>query len=140
MRRHYGQDVRERLNAYFGQSRPGQPRQPFDRGGQTRQGQPAARGRLAVSDSLSRSALVRGVKSQPSLREAAILLTGIHHPLLVEEEFAAFESLSLANSDLKALHATILDAHAEQREPSRADIGSRLSEQAGQKYWKLLTE
>lgn len=129
VRRHYGQDVRERLNAYFGQSRPGQPRQPFDRGGQARQGQAAARGRLAVSDSLSRSALVRGVKSQPSLREAAILLTGIHHPLLVEEEFAAFESLSLANSDLKALHATILNAHAEQREPSRADIGSRLSEQ-----------
>lgn len=126
VRRHYGQDMRERLNAYFGQARRGQPGQPFERGGQQRQERGAPKGRLAVSDSLARSALVRGVKAQPSLREAAILLTGVHHPVLVEEEFAAFETLSLANAELKALHAAILDAHADQREPTREDVRAKL--------------
>jgi DNA primase len=128
VRRHYGQDMRERLNAYFGQARRNQSGRHFERGGQAqRQDRNAPRGRLAVSDSLARSALVRGVKAQPSLREAAILLTGIHHPLLVEEEFAAFEGLSLANADLRVLHGAILDAHADQREPSRADVAAKLA-------------
>jgi DNA primase len=128
VRRHYGQDMRERLNAYFGQTRRNQSGQPFERGGKAqRQDKNAPKGRLAVSDSLARSALVRGVKAQPSLREAAILLTGIHHPLLVEEEFAAFEGLSLANADLRALHRAILDAHADQREPSRVDVTAKLA-------------
>jgi DNA primase len=128
VRRHYGQDIRERLNTYFGQARRIQSGQPFERGGQAqRRDRNAQKGRMAVSDSLARSALVRGVKAQPSLREAAILLTGIHHPLLVEEEFAAFEGLNLANADLKTLHRAVLDAHADQREPSRSDVAAKLA-------------
>jgi DNA primase len=124
VRRHYQQDMRERQNAFFGKPvRQGQQR---DGNYQQRPERGAARGRLAVSDSLARSALVRGVKAQPSLREAAILLIGINHPRLVEEVFGLFESLDLLNPELKALQAAILDAHADQREPSRADISTRL--------------
>ncbi|MGB8816308.1 MAG: DNA primase [Rhizobiaceae bacterium] len=129
VRRHYSQDMRERMNAYFGQAKRSQGGQPRERGGEgQRQDRTAPKGRLAVSDSLARSALVRGIKAQPSLREAAILLTCVYHPTLVEEEFAGFESLSLANAELKALHAAILDAHADQREPTRSHIAAKLAD------------
>ncbi len=126
VRRHYQQDMRDRQNAFFG--KPVRNAQGREKGGnfQQRPERGAARGRLAVSDSLAKSALVRGVKAQPSLREAMILLIGINHPRLVEEVFGLFESLDLLNPELKALQAAILDAHADQREPSRADISARL--------------
>lgn len=126
VRRHYGQDMRERQNAFFGQ--PSRTAKGRDKPGAypPRNERGAARGRLAVSDSLAKSALVRGVKAQPSLREAMILMIGVNHPRLVDEMFGLFESLDLANPDLKALQAAILDAHAEQREPARAEIAGRL--------------
>ncbi len=128
VRRHYQQDMRDRLASFFGsnnRSKGGQQRgekQPYQRG----PARGAAPVRLAVSDSLARSALVRGSVAQPSLREAAILLMAIHHPQLVEQDFASFEGLELIHPDLKLLQATVLDCLAEHIVADRAAVAAKL--------------
>ena len=59
VRRHYQQDMRERVNAFFGSARA--PRRDDRQGsrGPAGQGGSLAAGRLAVSDSLARSALFK---------------------------------------------------------------------------------
>ena len=130
VRRHYAQDMRERLNSFFGapQRRNDGNRRDQSSGGQGRGNRERALGRFAVSDQLARSALVQGVKAQPPMRETAILMTVVTHPSLAEEEFAAFESLGLANQDLKALHGAILDCLSEHAAPDRASVAAKLAD------------
>ena len=133
VRRHYAQDMRERLNSFFGSARA--PRQS---GGAGRRGSndpyqnqrdnvQRNSGRIAVSDTLTRSALVQGGRAQPSLRETAILMTVVTHPSLAEEEFAAFSGLELANPELKALHGAILDCLSEHAAPERSAVAQNLA-------------
>ena len=133
VRRHYGQDMRERLNSFFGSNRSTlQNRESGRRGGgdtyQNQRGNAVRNaGRIAVSDTLARSALVQGGRSHPSLRETAILMTVVAHPSLAEEEFAAFSSLDLANPELKALHGAILDCLSEHAAPDRDAVAANLA-------------
>jgi DNA primase len=131
VRRHYQQDIRERLSSYFGSNTRKQNQDGSNRNYQPRSERGKAQGRMAVSDSLARSALVRGSTAQPSLREAAILVAVINHPILAEEEFQSFSSLDLMNSELKALHNAILDCLADHAAPDRAHVLARL-ESVGQ--------
>ncbi|MCV0397631.1 MAG: DNA primase [Rhizobiaceae bacterium] len=116
LRRHYAQDMRERANAFFGaprrdgraQDRRGN-RPGTGHAGQGRPGQAA--GRLAVSDSLSRSALVRQTGALP-LRETTLVVALVNHPRLIGEHFDAVERLPLSHPDLRRLHAALLDALA----------------------------
>jgi DNA primase len=126
VRRHYQQDMRDRLASYFGSNKRKQNQESSNRNYQPRSDRGKAQGRLAVSDSLARSALVRGVKAQPSLREAAILVAVINHPILAEEEFNSFSGLDLLNPELKALHNAILDCLADHAAPDRAHVLARL--------------
>jgi DNA primase len=112
LRYHYQQEMRERVHAFFGaqRSRPGE-RDKRQGGGQwARSG--AAGGRIAVSESLARSAMVRRPGSLMPLREAVIVVALVNHPQLVEENFDQIESLDLSHSELRALHSAIIDAHA----------------------------
>src|SRR5690606_26859787 len=93
VRRHYGQDVRDRLHQFFQGSRPGGQRS-FERntrpggnrgGGQGRSGPGQRMGerpgeRVGISDRLARSALVSGHQSLPPLRESVLALTIVNHP------------------------------------------------------------
>jgi DNA primase len=126
VRRHYQQDMRERLASYFGSNTRKQNQDGSSRNYQPRSERGKAQGRMAVSDSLARSALVRGITAQPSLREAAILMTVINHPSLAEEEFTAFSGLDLLNPDLRSLHNAVLDCLADQVTPDRAAVLARL--------------
>ena len=145
VRRHYAQDMRDRLNSFFGSGR--QPQQHRDGGrrgkdgNQNRQRGNGARnsGRIAVSDTLARSALVQGGRAQPSLRETAILMTVVTHPSLAEEEFAVFTNMDLANPDLKALHGAILDCLAENAAPDRDAVLAHLAAK-GQENILLVAE
>lgn len=115
VRRHYAQDLRDRVQSFFGSTRqPGrQQRGGFSprQGGQ--QGRPgAASGRLAVSESLARSALVKQTAGLMPLRETVIIVALVNHPVLIDEQFDAVEKLSLANADLRRLHSALLDALA----------------------------
>ena len=123
MRYHYQQEMRDRVHAFFGAQRgrpfdkqrtgPGErdKRDSAGQGGQWARGGAAA-GRLAVSESLARSALVKRAGSVMPLREAAIVVALVNHPQLVDENFDQIESLDLGHSELKALHLALIDAHA----------------------------
>ncbi|MEO9340091.1 DNA primase [Mesorhizobium sp. SB112] len=123
LRFHYQQDMRERVQAFFGSQRGFSPKkgQGFEKktqGGQFARGGQAA-GRLAVSESLSRSAMVKRAGVLMPLRETAIVVTLINHPTLIDEYFDLVETLDLSNPGLRQLHAAFIDAvahHARDRQ------------------------
>jgi DNA primase len=133
LRYHYSQDMRERVKTFFAPVQ--QPRQgPRDGPGQRGQGgqwsRHATGGRTAITDSLSRSAMIRRPGDSMSVREAAIVVTLVNHPALIDENFAQIEFLDLANADLRRLHGVVLDALAHDRADSR-DLLLAAIEQAG---------
>lgn len=118
VRRHYAQDMRERMKVFFGSGtaqRGEGPRRDGDRGratgGAARTGR-GAPGRFAVSESLARSRLVKTSASAPPLREMALVLIGMHHPAIIDAHFDEFAALELDHAGLKDVHAAILDTIA----------------------------
>ena len=141
VRRHYLDDAAQRLSAFFGQ-RPsagrGQQRDGWQgkgggygsgpragegygrRDAQKGRGQP---GRATISDRLARSRLASPANlPAASLREIAIVVGFVNHPLLLEEEFEVFASLDLPNGDLARLRSSVLDAHATNPPKGRDDL------------------
>jgi DNA primase len=123
VRRHYGQAMRERINAYFGApqragaatSRPGG--NGYGRGGGGRGGM--AGGRLAISESLTRSRLLSAGADEMPLREAALVSTVLCHPDLLADHFDDFTALDLDHSGLERLRSAILEACATGRPRTR---------------------
>ncbi len=110
VRFHYQQEMRERVQVFFGSRRP--PRNQggnFRKGDQHRKG-PIAEGRMPVSESLARSAMVKG--GAMPIREAAIVVALISHPALIEENYEQIEMLDLSHPGLVQLHTAMLDALA----------------------------
>ncbi len=117
LRRHYQQDMRERVQSFFGRDRGQQNRFGRDGNNGSRQGGRGGRpgqasGRLAVTDSLARSALVKSGGGPLPLRETALLVAMVNHPGLIDEHFEAFENMEPSHPDLKRLHAALLDTIA----------------------------
>ncbi|MEO3385236.1 DNA primase [Mesorhizobium sp. CAU 1741] len=116
VRRHYSQDMRERVQAFFGRDRNNSQQGRFggnERGGYGGRGKGGpAGGRFAVSESLARSAMVRTTGGLLPLRETAMLVAMVNHPPLLEEYFEAFEHMNLPHPELKRLHGAVLDAMA----------------------------
>lgn len=111
VRRHYGQDMRERVQAFFGMS----PRRDGNDRPQERAGRPdVGRRKLAVSDRLARSRLVANHPAAASipLREAALISAVICHPDLMVDAFDEFAALELEHEALANLRAILLEAHA----------------------------
>ena len=70
--------------------------------------------RSAISDRLARSSLTRPQRMpEPSLREIAIVLGFVNHPILIRDEFDYFADLELPAGDLDRLRSSVLDAYAE---------------------------
>ncbi|TIN53628.1 MAG: DNA primase, partial [Mesorhizobium sp.] len=124
LRYHYQQEMRERVLSFFGSQRGArqglhggrQDGRPGERGRGSAPGgafgRSAAGARTAITESLGRSALVKRTGEAMSVREATIIVALVNHPPLIDENFAHVEFLDLANSDLRRLHAAILDAMA----------------------------
>ena len=99
VRFHYAQAFDEKLKAFFAPVRRG-GREAY-RGARPAYGQSGACGfpargtpRLVVSDTLRNSRLLRaGISAEASPREAAIILTLVNHPALVEDRFEALSAL-----------------------------------------------
>jgi DNA primase len=116
VRRHYQQDMRDRLNAFFrpqfassggsGDRRNAGPR----RGGGGR-GQPPAKSTLA-SQSLSGSGMVKGHHSQPPLRESVLALTIANHPGLLLSEYDEVSTILYENRELQRLWPVLLGTAA----------------------------
>src|SRR5690606_10889680 len=116
VRRHYAQELRDRMQSFFGSSSQPRRGERAERGGGRERGanrfnaRPgAATGRLAGSQSLARSSLVKATSatSMP-LREATIVVALVNHPMLLEEHFDVVEPLELTSNDLVQLRRVIL--------------------------------
>jgi len=132
VRRHYGQDMRDRVHAFFGSSRPNSRFNGNDRNqgqgdwrgdGRRNGGRPGAAGGrpMAVSESLARSALVKSDGALP-IRESALLVSLVNHPGLIDAFFDDIERLELDHLVLRQLHAGILDAAAHHAIADRATL------------------
>ncbi|WP_431319900.1 DNA primase [Rhizobium sp. YTU87027] len=139
VRRHYQQDMRDRLNGFFQpqfQNR-GNERRSFDRGsGQARgRGNEGPRGpRLSgggISDRLARSGLVKGHQETPALRESVLALTVINHPALMQDEYDEIASIDYDNRELQRLWSVMLGAAAAVAGPhlTREYLLERMEEQ-----------
>lgn len=118
VRRHYQQDIRDRLNAFFQAASPGRAARGERRQNGDRQGRrggpgqpslgPAAMGTGIVSDRLTSSGMVRGHADQPKLREAVLALTVVNHPGLLREDYDEIAHLDFANRELERLWSALI--------------------------------
>ncbi|RWP12491.1 DNA primase [Mesorhizobium sp.] len=142
LRYHYQQEMRERVLSFFGSQRSGrQGRQDWKQG----QGKTAAPGgqfakggggRIAITESLGQSALVKRGGEGMSVREATIIVALVNHPALIDENFAHIEFLDLANSDLRRLHAAILDAMAHDMANDRQAVIAMIERAGCAEIWE----
>jgi len=147
LRFHYAQEMRERVQTFFGRARQKPLRAgEWERRGPLGQGQPAQGGqfarpgagasRLAVSESLARSAMVKRAGGVMPLREAAIVVALVNHPQLIDENFEHTEFLELSHPDLRLLHATVLDAMAHDAANDRASVLARIEAAGLSEGWE----
>lgn len=120
VRRHYQQDMRDRLNGFFQpqfQNRSNE-RRNFERGGgqnkgRANDGQRGARvSGSGISDRLARSGLVRGHQDLPALRESVLALTVVNHPALMQDEYDEIASIDYDSRELQRLWSGMLGAAA----------------------------
>ncbi|WP_417416240.1 DNA primase [Hoeflea sp.] len=133
LRRHYQQDMRERMQAFFGTGY-GNRGQAKSRGGSYGRGNFGGEGRdgkrgngrgdgrggasaqssrgLAVSERLSQSGLVRGHSAMPSLRETVLVMTVANHPQMLHDEFDELAALEFDDKGLMRVWQVMLDAAA----------------------------
>ncbi|RFC66069.1 DNA primase [Fulvimarina endophytica] len=119
VRRHYGQDMRQRLFAFFGGGSTQRGQQGGGSGGRGGKGSdgryPSGAGmRPSISERLARSSLLRPTGGPaPSLREIAIVVGFVNHPPLMQEAFDYFADLEIEAPDLARLRGSVLDVYAE---------------------------
>ncbi|HEV7436274.1 MAG TPA: DNA primase [Pseudorhizobium sp.] len=114
VRRYYQQEMRERLNDFFGARRGPERRgnfQPRNGGGRAGGSSGQARGQergVAVSDRLARSGLVRGHRELPALRESVLALTVVNHPQLLLDDYDEIARVDFENRDLQRFWSCVL--------------------------------
>lgn len=150
VRRHYQQDMRDRMQAFFGggpsrgRGQQGYGREGYGRDGQGREGQGRfARGGpgrdagvnsrvVTVSERLTRSSMVRGHAELPSLRETVLLLTVANHPGMLFSDFDDLSALEFEDRDVTRVWQTMLQAAGEGVRLDREDLLKQLAD-AGHK-------
>ncbi|MEE9375647.1 MAG: DNA primase [Rhizobiaceae bacterium] len=145
VKRHYHQDLRDRLASFFGTSEQ-KKKSGYTKGGyENRNGMGPSRGaggqrRLAFSESLMNSSMVKsraktGMKSSlgsAPLRETALVMTIINHPAIGVRHFDEFAALEISHDGLKTLHTALLHIFAKVGEdgeqPTLESVGSSIEE------------
>ncbi|MFN4273881.1 MAG: DNA primase [Aliihoeflea sp.] len=139
VRRHYAQEFRERSQAFFGAARGGERGTFRNKDAQARPGS-QARGRLAVSESLSRSAMVKGQGGILPLREAGIVVALVNHPFLLDEHFETVERVGLASAELRRMLSVLVDAVAHDRAHEREQLLAAIAEAGLDAVWERAVE
>lgn len=113
IRRHYDQDMRDRLQAYFGQAASG----PAGRGvrgtalrGRERQVRQMAR--LGASTSLINSPILRKGKAGIPLRETVLVMGMVNHPAMLNVFFEEFSDMPLSSAAASAMRQKVIDLMA----------------------------
>ncbi|MDA4847278.1 DNA primase [Hoeflea poritis] len=134
VRRHYAQDMRDRLAAFLDSNRP--TGGTYGKGGGFQGGdrrrQAAGRGakadrRIAMTNLLARSTMVRGQSELPTPRESMLALTVINHPELLIAEFDEVSAIEFENRQLAILLEQLLDLCAGGASPDREAALQHLS-------------
>ena len=136
VKRHYQQDMRDRLQAFFGTG----AKKKDNNFGNSRNGQTGNRGRgdgsqkrLAVSDSLMNSALVKKRTNLPPLRETTLVIGVLNHPAIGIQHFDEFSALKIDHPSLLQLHRALLNVFAASGEageqPSPEAVRKSIEEQ-----------
>lgn len=118
VRRHYQQDMRDRLYAFFSASSPqGQARANFKRGQGGGRGGPQQQNnspsrQAPVSDRLAKSGLVSGFRALPSLRESVLAMTIVNHPGLFFEDYDEIAHLEFENRDMQRFWQAVMSVAA----------------------------
>ncbi|HEY8574953.1 MAG TPA: DNA primase [Devosia sp.] len=131
VRFHYAQAFDEKLRAFLAPMRQGR----FEpRGRQQRYGQSGAYGypgrgtpRLVVSDTLRNSRLLKpGAMAEATPREAAIILSLVNHPALVEDKFEALAAIDFDTPVAQKVMGEILSLCVRHHDISADDLKSAL--------------
>ena len=90
-------------------------------------GQRGASPRLVVSDTLRNSRLLKpGRAADATPREAAIIVTLVNHPALIEPRLEQLAALDLASPAVRALMGAILDIVGHEHDISATDLADAL--------------
>lgn len=127
VRRHYQQDMRDRLASFFGsnnRSKGSQQRgekQPY----QAKTAK-TANNRIAILDSTQKSALVSKTHGAILSREATLLMFAIFHPTLIEEKLDEFVTLDFQTPVMIELHKFLIDIIASKSGQTSAQVVSEI--------------
>ena len=111
VKRHYQQDMRDRLSSFFGAVEQPKARYGKQSDGQNRRGLSSKR--FSVSESLMNSSLVKVGPGIPPLRETALLVTVINHPTIGLARFDELAGLKIDHPVLKQVHNALLNVFAD---------------------------
>ncbi|WP_378949696.1 DNA primase [Mesorhizobium sp. ANAO-SY3R2] len=145
VRYHYQQEMRDRVLSFFGNQRGRQQGQgergkgsfgKGERGQWGKGGAGSAAGRFAVSESLARSAMVKRAGSIMPLRETALVVALVNHPMLIDENFDHVDRLDLSNGELRQLHAVLIDAMAHHEANSRDQVVAAIERAGCAEIWE----
>ena len=117
VRFHYAQEMRDRVQAFFGSQRAGAAatgQMGQERKGAGRPVRAPRSGRRALRGFRKSGALGDGQAGGGvmPLRETAIVVALVNHPELIDENFEHAELLELSHPDLRHLHVALIDAMA----------------------------
>lgn len=126
VRYHYQQDMRERAQSFFGATGDRfRPTHGGRKGAAGRSG--GAAGRLAMTESLARSAMIKIIPSKPLLRETALLMALVNYPPLFHENSDLAAALAFENPHMADLHRVIVDIYATEPAETREEVIAALA-------------
>ena len=116
VKRHYHQDMKQRLSDFFGVGSSSSSKPSYVKNGVTdnrgvRSGSPKRS--IAVSGSLMKSSLLQANSSLPPLRETSLVMTIANHPSIGLDYFDEFSQLDLTNAMVRNLHSSLLNILSE---------------------------
>ncbi|ONI60246.1 DNA primase [Candidatus Liberibacter solanacearum] len=124
LRYYYFKSIQERLHHLF-QTNP-RPHSSYGHG-QYWGKKVKYRDKEGPSQRLMQSSLVKGKHSKkPSLREAALLLTLINHPKILQEQCYELTDISYDNSELQKMWSFLFSEFVVQKDFSREEINQKL--------------
>ncbi|MDZ7824276.1 MAG: DNA primase [Ahrensia sp.] len=118
VRRHYGQDMRERIAAFFGTTPKAKSGGYKNDNASSYRNNIGTKGRIAVTNRLANSRMTKGdgdaltmQASDIAVREAAIISAVMYHPDLMLDAFDEFMAIEFEHRELAALRGAIIEAH-----------------------------
>ncbi len=127
IRRHYQQDIRDRLRGFFRSKFTNNTNFSNRRNQNSGRGKQAeANTNVGASDRLKRSGLVSGRSSLPALRESLLAYTIISHPHMLIDDFNMLSELEFENRELNELWQVMQEACADGSRLSRGEMISHL--------------